>query len=377
MSAVCREKSQMYIRWDRSEKVSRPLPFTLHYLISLNPCRTEVCKLAVKHSTNQARLSLRKAVEAFSQRVRQLETFVQAHNLAIPPADPDNQATLDQLSSLYAPEARELDPPDKGPSPGALQGPHAIPDIDPVGQTAPAIDMITSPQAPRDLDPLHIAPTCLQDNFQAPDIAADEAFVLNPSDISMPGLPFNQFFDVDWVWNHSMVDYMDNDIDLDVLQAPEQHTNGLLSDPHLHSSPSDPSPPTLLNDEESTDDDEDQSVVTNELSHRFGSLLMTDSGERHFYGATSNLHLVRGGNLPVMYANRSDKGQKAQARLEATDIDEESRRKLEDRLVQLFFAWHNPSLYIVDEAIFTKAREECRQGKQDTLFYSPFLLNAM
>lgn len=173
-----------------------------------------------------------------------------------------------------------------------------------------------------------------------------------------------------------MVDYMENDIDLDGLQVPEQRASDPLSDADPQSSTSDPSPPTLLNDDESTDD-EDQSVVTNELSHRLGSLLMTDNGERHFYGATSNLHLARGGNLPVMYINRSGKGQKAQAPLEAAGLDEDMGRNLEDHLVQLFFAWHNPSLYIVDEAIFTKARQDFQQGKQDTLFYSPFLMNAM
>ncbi|KAK7727254.1 hypothetical protein SLS63_007305 [Diaporthe eres] len=199
---------------------------------------------------------------------------------------------------------------------------------------------------------------------------------MHPPDFSTSILPFNQFFDVDWVWNHSMVDYMENDIDLDGLQVPEQRPNDPLSDADPQSSTSDPSPPTLLNDDESTDD-EDQCVVTNELSHRLGSLLMTDNGERHFYGATSNLHLARGGNLPVMCANRSDKGQKAQARLEAAGLDEDMGRNLEDHLVQLFFAWHNPSLYIVDEAIFTKARQDFQQGKQDTMFYSPFLMNAM
>ncbi|KAK7699473.1 hypothetical protein SLS64_011611 [Diaporthe eres] len=67
----------------------------------------------------------------------------------------------------------------------------------------------------------------------------------------------------------------------------------------------------------------------------------------------------------------------AQARLEAAGLDEDMGRNLEDHLVQLFFAWHNPSLYIVDEAIFTKARQDFQQGKQDTMFYSPFLMNAM
>lgn len=290
--------------------------------------------------------------------------------------DPDNRATIDQLSSLYAPEPCQLNAAGKGPSLAALHTQQGLPDLGPVGPNAPTVDMMSSPQTSRDLDPFHITPASFQTAFQGPEIAAPDPFVMNASDFSTTTLPFNHFFDVDWVWNHSMVDYMENDIDLDALQVPELRANDPLSDADPHSSTSDPSPPTLLNDDESTDD-EDHSVVTNELSHRLGSLLMTDNGERHFYGATSNLNLARGGNLPVMYANRCDKGQKAQARLEAAGLDEEMSRDVEDRLLQLFFAWHNPSLYIVDEAIFTKARLDFRQGKQETLFYSPFLMNAM
>lgn len=308
--------------------------------------------------------------------MRQLEAFIKTHDLAVPPTDPDRQATLDQLSDLYAPEPCELDAVDKGPSPGVFHRPQGVPDLGPVGQSAPTVDTISSSQASRDLDPYHVAPASLQTAFRAPEIGTEEPFVLNSPDFSMTMLPFNHFFDVDWVWNHSMVDFMDNDIDLDGLQAPEQRVNDHLSVADPQSSSSDPSPPTLLNDEESTDD-EDQSVVTNELSHRLGSLLMTGDGERHFYGATSNLNLARGGNLPVMYSNRSEKCQKAQARLEAAGLDEEMGHSLENHLVQLFFAWHNPSLYIVDEAIFTKARDEFERGKHDTPFYSPFLMNAM
>lgn len=235
--------------------------------------------------------------------------------------------------------------------------------------------MTIGTQAPGVLDLLHIG-SCSQNTFQAPETATGEPFVPNTPDFSTAALPFNQFFDVDWVWNHSMVDYLENDIDLEVLQEPEQRLNAPLLDPGLRSSPSDPSPPTLLDDEDSTDD-EDQSVVTNELSHRLGSLLMTDNGERHFYGATSNLNLARGGNVSVLYASRSDKGKKAQARLEAAGIDNEISRDLEDHLLHLFFAWHNSSLNIVDEAIFAKARQDYEEGKQNTLFYSPFLVNAM
>lgn len=307
--------------------------------------------------------------------MRQLEYFIQTHGIAVPPADPDSQATLDQLSSLYAPEPRELDAGDRKETPQVpLLKPQTTPDVDPVDSYVPPVDDTANPQAPGVLDLLHIG-TCQQNHLHPPEAADGEPFVLNNPDFSMSNLPFNQLFDVDWVWNHSMVDYLENSNDIDGLQPPEQqfHAPVLESDPR--SSPSDPSPPTLLDDEESTDD-EDQSVVTNELSHRLGSLLMTDNGERHFYGATSNLNLARGGNVPVLYADRCDKGEKAKARLEAAGIDREVTRDIEDHLVHLFFVWHNSSLNIVDQTMFNSARHDYDQGKH-TLFYSPFLLDAM
>lgn len=308
--------------------------------------------------------------------MRELESFIQAHDLSVPPSDPENQATLDQLSSLYAPGPHELDARDKThPSQASHPKPQTTPDAELVIPSAPPENMTIGSQVPAVLDLLHIDP-CSQNTSQTPQTATGEPFVLNTPDLSLGTLPFNQYLDVDWVWNHSMVDFLETDIDLDALQAPGQRVQDLLSESGPQSSPSDPSPPTLLNDEESTDD-EDQSVVTNELSHRLGSLLMTEHGERHFYGATSNLNLARGGNVPVLYANRSDKGEKAQARLEAAGIDAEISRDIEDRLIHLFFTWHNSSLCIVDQAIFTKAREDFEQGNQSTLFYSPFLMNAM
>lgn len=307
--------------------------------------------------------------------MRQLEFFIQTHGIAVPPADPDNQATLDQLSSLYAPEPCEPDAGDRKQTPQASLKSQTTPDADPVDSYVPTIDNTANPPPPEVLDLLHIG-TCSQNNLHVSEAANGEPFVLNNPDFSMSNLPFNQLFDVDWVWNHSMVDYLENDLDLDSLQAPQEPINSSLLESDPRSSPSDPSPPTLLDDDESTDD-EDQSVVTNELSHRLGSLLMTDNGERHFYGATSNLNLARGGNVSILYADRSDKGDKAQARLEAAGIAKEVTRDLEDHLVHLFFTWHNSSINIVDQALFTKARQDYDAGKQNTLFYSPFLLNAM
>lgn len=308
--------------------------------------------------------------------MRQLETFIHAHNLTVPPTDTEHQAVLDQLSSLYPRETSERNYADRNHTETVLAIPQVFPDLGLGVPTAPAVDMTSTTDLSGVPDLLPTSSSFLQTALQAPDHAADGHSNMSPLDFSAATLPFNQYFDVDWVWNHTMVNYLDGDIDVDHLQLPVQTDDKPLSQADPQSTSSDPSPPTLPNDDELTDD-EDQSAVTNELSHRLGSLLMTDNGERHFYGATSNLNLARGGNLPVMYGNRPDQGRQAHARLEVAGIHQDISRDLEEHLLQLFFTWHNPTLYVVDQALFTKARMDFEQGKRETVFYSPFLLNAM
>ncbi|KAF9875673.1 fungal specific transcription factor [Colletotrichum karsti] len=196
--------------------------------------------------------------------------------------------------------------------------------------------------------------------------------------LSETTLPLNNGFDVDWVWNHSLMPQIDGNIDLGDLGLPAQKAVDpiLPIAPELNCTSLDPSPTTLFTDEDSTDD-EDHSEVTNQLSARLGSLLAMDNGEHHFYGATSNFNLVRGRVASVFYPKSSNRGRQAEARLEATGLNQNFGGDLIDHLLDLFFTWHNPSLYTVDRQLFDKARKEYEDGNKDTPFFSPFLLNSI
>ncbi|KAH7052015.1 hypothetical protein B0J12DRAFT_698707 [Macrophomina phaseolina] len=312
---------------------------------------------------DRRKLSLRKAVEAFSQRVRQLEAFVRAHNIAVPPVDPEHEAILSQLSSIYAPEPEPASfstVQSKSPENSLNKQPRTLPNAPP-NLSIPAADTTHSHHM-SSLAPLSIA-SLPQYVLHANENGLQEASanIILQADVSDTTLPFNHCLDGDWVWNHSAMSHIDNDMDMDGFGLWAPRVDGLLSHADAVGSSSDPSASTLLNEEESTDD-EDQSAVTNQLSARLGSLLMTDSGEWHFYGATSNLNLARGKLASALYAKPNEKRRRAHVRLEAAGIDQAISSELEDHLLQLFFTWHNPSLYTVDRDIFSKARKEYAEG---------------
>ncbi|KAF2146171.1 uncharacterized protein K452DRAFT_242783, partial [Aplosporella prunicola CBS 121167] len=374
------------------EAKARSLRNRRHITIACWPCRddkikcdgaTPVCRQCNAKNRNclyaevdrRNRLSLRKAVEAYSQRVKQLESFIRAHDLVLPPTDPEHEALLNQLSTLYAPNESPNTNSSQETSPENAfnKHPRLVPDL----VNTPAADPSDSPQALR-LDPLDISSPSLQAILQAPadDVEAPSMNIPMQPNHSTTALPFNHCFDVDWVWDHSMMAHMDSDIGIGGLGTWTPNSDGQLPQENALCSSSDPSPPTLPDDDDSTDD-EDHLAVTNQLSARLGSLLTTDNGEKHFYGATSNFNLARGGIVSALYAKRNEKERQAQARLEAVGLDQSISSKLEDHLLHLFFTWHNPSLYIVDQNTFNKARKQFEQGDVKTSFYSPFLLNTM
>ncbi|OJD29688.1 fungal specific transcription [Diplodia corticola] len=326
---------------------------------------------------DRRKLSLRKAVEAYSQRVSQLESYIRSQGLAVPPApNQDHEATMSQLSSLYAPDpAPQLSPAQPAYSEAALnKQPRILPDLGPT-LNAPAIQPSNSPP----IDILSMPTPSLHAMLDPPEHPCEVPPMGIPADLDFAGtaLPFNHCFDVDWVWNHTMAPQMDAAVNVDELDlwAPRGDDPAMRAE-FASSSADDPSPPTLLNDDDSTDD-EDHSAVTNQLSARLGSLLTGDNGERHFYGATSNLNLARSKTVAALYARRREKGRQAHARLEAAGVDQCISSDLEDHLLHLFFTWHNPSLYLVDRDIFRAARKRFEDGDRSTSFYSPFLLNAM
>lgn len=132
-------------------------------------------------------------------------------------------------------------------------------------------------------------------------------------------------------------------------------------------------------DSDSESGDEAEREVIEQLSSRIGTLKLAGDGHLRFYGPTSNLNLVDVSTTseqrpgPDVRSVRHD----GQDLLNHLRIGQHVEQSLEDHLIELYFTWQNPSLYVVDRVMFTTARSRWRDEKDDTPFYSEVLTNAM
>lgn len=115
---------------------------------------------------------------------------------------------------------------------------------------------------------------------------------------------------------------------------------------------------------------------TEQLVSRLGRLCITEDGPRRYYGATSNLHLTQN---PLVYCFQPairTLSAEGEAELERAGLRWERNADYEDHLTNLFFAWHNTCLYLVNEAIYYHHRALYRSGIS-TAYFSPTLENAI
>lgn len=149
---------------------------------------------------------------------------------------------------------------------------------------------------------------------------------------------------------------------LDQLPPAVQHRDDLLSE--------------LPESNETSEDEVDADIVPR-LAARLGSLHVAEDGRLRFYGTASNYHFLLGNRdlLPSNEPTIQDTKREALIALENAKLDREVPAALEERLIELFFKWHNPCHITIDRAMFEVARTQDRNG-QDT-FCSQSLVAAM
>lgn len=131
-------------------------------------------------------------------------------------------------------------------------------------------------------------------------------------------------------------------------------------------------------DSDSDEENEAENDVIEQLSNRIGTLKIAGDGHLRFYGATSNLNLV-----DVSATQQRQRPDARTVRHDGQDILNHLRvgqpvdQALEDHLVELYFTWQNPSIYVVDKEMYMTARSKWRNEFDDTPFYSEVLTNAM
>jgi hypothetical protein len=131
-------------------------------------------------------------------------------------------------------------------------------------------------------------------------------------------------------------------------------------------------------DNNSASGDEDNTELVNQLSARLGSLRLAPDGKLRYFGTASNLHLIdnqtrSGENFMLRTPSRVN----TQSLLEVADLHQAVDVQLEEHLLRLFFTWHNPSSYIVDEEVFYTARQSWFNTGVQNSYYNDVLKDAM
>lgn len=131
-------------------------------------------------------------------------------------------------------------------------------------------------------------------------------------------------------------------------------------------------------DNTSNSGDEENTELVNQLSARLGSLRLAPDGKLRYFGTASNLHLIdnqnkSGENFMLHTPSRVN----IQRLLEVADLSQAVDMQLEDHLLRLFFTWHNPSSYIVDEEVFYMARQSWFNTGVQNSYYNDVLKDAM
>ncbi|GIJ86520.1 hypothetical protein Asppvi_005409 [Aspergillus pseudoviridinutans] len=117
---------------------------------------------------------------------------------------------------------------------------------------------------------------------------------------------------------------------------------------------------------------------TNQLSWRLGRLQLTQDGQLRYFGSTSNLTLLDG-LVSVNFSSSNNTQKDTQEVLENANLNVAIDETLEHHLLELYFAWQNPSLYLVDYEVFWKTRQQ-NENDQDGLvssYNSRALVDAM
>lgn len=114
-----------------------------------------------------------------------------------------------------------------------------------------------------------------------------------------------------------------------------------------------------------------------QISGLSGRMSLGDGGQLRYYGPTSNRHLSLGGAPPPHVQSNEDLNAASVAALTRAGEKVETNSKLENRLLSLYFIWHNSFFYVVHPDLFMKHRDRYLAGQSDCPFFSLTLYYAI
>ncbi|KUL90896.1 hypothetical protein ZTR_00961 [Talaromyces verruculosus] len=312
--------------------------------------KEKVCRY--QHGDDKRKISLRAATELFSARIDQLTQFIYDNGLEPPQMRPDAEQEMNRV----------LD---------TLQVPRSVVKANNPQNSAHLLR--ATPQS-RDISREHNRLYTSPANRFPAETASTSAL---PS-AQFPNMNNHDYIPPVFDFSLPTAEILD-DLYADNLRTPPNNTHLEHTEPFaevertsLRAQPHD-------DDSASETGDEAEREVIEQLSSRMGTLKLAGDGHLRFYGPTSNLNLVdvtitskqRPG--PDVRSVRHD----GQELLNHLRIGQHVEPSLESHLIDLYFTWQNPSLFIVDREMFTLARAKWRDELDDTPFYSEVLTNAM
>lgn len=324
------------------------------------------------------RVSLRAATELFSARIDQLCQFIHEQGLVPPLMDLEDEASMNRvLDTLQIP--RRIAPRTSCSVEDQRKAEEAKPSVpsDPSPtQSSPVMTSNNQGRSAATPGPLHS-----QDTVPSQLLPSS----VDPwNTLGMRGAPDNQNF-VHWGFTLPTAESLDT-IYANLNGSPGMMANSGLSPDGFQLGMDMAQQPGVLgqpshgrdHESDSGEENEAESDVIEQLSHRIGTLKIAGDGHLRFYGATSNLNLV-----DVSATQQRQRPDARTVRHDGQDILNHLRvgqavdQALEDHLVELYFTWQNPSVYVVDKEMYTTARSKWRNEYDDTPFYSEVLTNAM
>lgn len=126
---------------------------------------------------------------------------------------------------------------------------------------------------------------------------------------------------------------------------------------------------------DSDGDSDNTEALANQLSERIGSLHIGPIGNIRFLGPTSYFSLIKAPCTESLGVQQT-KTHNNQDHLSRLGLGKRVPSSLEEHLTNLYFAWQDPSLHVVDRPMYESAKARRRNG-EETPYYSESLQNAM
>ncbi|KAK7743959.1 hypothetical protein SLS62_010421 [Diatrype stigma] len=333
-------------------------------------------------AADKRKSSLKDTVNPLLKRIHQLTCIIENLNLPVPPMDQDTEAIMAKFDSSIPVGHRsrasistaqlsseihqsgfssDFSEPSPGSNVACTMEAHRTEDPKPHRNTNSDPLFCGGSEMPVDIPPASFFDGWTNNSLNLFNGSKEDITTMEPNML-------------DW---HVLSSELDLDADIRLGQSPENFAFPDLETATIRQPPAlSPNPAASPRTETGRNDADDVEGLIDQLSDRVGALRIGPHGQTRFYGPTSNFNLVEmpaADNSTVHRTIRDNGGDT----LERLGLGQEVPQELEQHLTNLYFTWQDPSLHIVDRAMYEKSRALWTENREDTAYFSESLRNAM